>query len=243
MARIAPDARVLDVTHLVPRGNVRHGAEIFRQAIRYLPSAVHVGVVDPGVGTARRAVILIAGDHMFVGPDNGLLLPAAEEVGDVKRAYVANNPRFRLSPVSNTFHGRDVFSPAGAHLASGIQPEALGPQVSVNELVRLQPPACRRDVDTLYGEVVIEDRFGNLQTSLATAQLASIGVLIGDKLVLDTGRSRFVVPYVETFGSVVEGEPLAHVDSADRLAFAINMGVASELFALREGDGFSVRRG
>lgn len=241
MARIAPGARVLDVTHLVPCGNVRHGAEILRQAIRYLPSAVHVGVVDPGVGTARRAVVLEAGNNIFVGPDNGLLVPAAEEAGGIDRAYAVSNARFRLSPVSNTFHGRDVFSPAGAHLANGVQPEELGPPVAASELVRLRPAVCRREGGTLHGEVMIEDRFGNLQTSLEAALLADMGARVGSKLVVATGGSQFVVPYVDTFGSVAEGDPLAHIDSADRLAFAVNMGLASETFTLHEGDTFRVQ--
>jgi S-adenosylmethionine hydrolase len=242
MARIAPAARILDVTHLVPRGDVRHGAEVFRQAIPYLPEAVHVSVVDPGVGTSRKAVVLVVGDRLFVGPDNGLLLPAIDEIGTVDAAYELTEPRFHLTPVSHTFHGRDVFSPVAGHLANSVAPAEFGPAVDPATLVRLPQPVRHRDGDTLHAEVMIEDRFGNLQTSLDTALLADIGVQVGDKLMIDGGSGRTVIPYVDTFGSVGEGEPLAHIDSADRLAIAVNLGSAADLLQMHEGDVFELRR-
>jgi hypothetical protein len=242
LARIAPDARVLDVTHVVPPGDVRHGAEVLRQSIRYLPDGVHLAVVDPGVGTRRRAVVLVVGRNLFVGPDNGLLLWAADEIGGVDAAYELADPRFRLDSVSNTFHGRDVFAPAAAHLANGVAPAEMGPAVDPAALVR-PPPAIRRlDGDTLHGEMLIEDRFGNLQTSLDSPLLAEAGLRVGDTLLLDTGHGRTVVPYVETFGSVGKGKPLAHLDSADRLAFAVHLGSAADLLASHEGTTFRLRR-
>jgi S-adenosylmethionine hydrolase len=242
IAKIAPDARVLDVTHLVPRGDVRHGAEILRQAIPYLPEAVHLSVVDPGVGTPRKPVVLVVGDQLMVGPDNGLLLRAAEELGGVDAAYALDNPRLRLDSVSNTFHGREVFAPAAAHLAAGVAPEEFGQAVPVGDLVRIPDPVCRRDEEVFHGEVVIEDRFGNLQTSLDSGLLTAGGITEGTKIEVTSGDKTATVPFVKTFGSVAEGEPLAHIDSADRLAVAVNLGSAAEMFSMHEGDTFTLKR-
>ncbi|MHA6799832.1 SAM hydrolase/SAM-dependent halogenase family protein [Salinifilum ghardaiensis] len=242
IARIAPESRILDVTHLVPRGDVRHGAEIFRQAIPYLPEAVHLIVVDPGVGTPRKPVVLVVGEQLMVGPDNGLLLRAAEELGGVDAAYVLDDPRFQLDGVSNTFHGRDIFAPAAAHLAAGAAPEEFGAQVPVADLVRIPAPVRRQDDDVFHGEVVVEDRFGNLQTSLDSGFLHTGGIAEGAKLEVSSGDRTATVPFVKTFGSVAEGEPLAHIDSADRLAIAVNLGNAAGMFSLHEGDTFTLKR-
>ncbi|MFI7103430.1 S-adenosyl-l-methionine hydroxide adenosyltransferase family protein [Streptomyces sp. NPDC050161] len=241
MARIAPEARVMDVTHLVPRGDIQHGAEIFRQAIPYLPDAVHLTVVDPGVGTQRKPVVLEVGSQLFVGPDNGLLLRAADIAGGVSAAYELADPKFRLDAVSTTFHGRDVFAPAAAHLANGVSPKEFGPSVPVTELVRIPDPVRDRRGDAFLGEVVIKDRFGNLQTSLDSAYLRDGGITMGAKLELTAGGSITTIPFVETFGSVPEGAPLAHIDSADRLALAVNLGDAAKLLSLSEGSTFSLR--
>jgi S-adenosylmethionine hydrolase len=243
MARIAPAAQALDVTHLVPRGDIRHGAEVFRQAIPFLPEAVHLAVVDPGVGTSRKAIVLVVGDNLFVGPDNGLLIPAANELGGPDEAYEISNSEFYLKNVSYTFHGRDIFAPVAAHLAAGVRPAEVGPALDIERLVRLPAPVRRRAGDVLHGEVMIEDRFGNLQTSLDSALLADAGIGHGSKLVLTFGGNTAVIPYVETFGSVDAGEPLAHIDSADRLAIAVNLGNAAERFSLHEGDTFSLQFG
>lgn len=243
MARIAPDARVLDVTHLVPRGDVAHGSEIFRQAIRYLPEGVHLAVVDPGVGTSRKAVVLVAGGNLLVGPDNGLLLPAAEELGGIDAAFEVTNAEFFLDDVSATFHGRDVFSPVAAHLRAGIAPAKLGPVIETETLVRLPAPARRVTVDgAVEGQVVISDRFGNLQTSLDRVFLADMGITVGTELRLVVNDHVATMPYVHTFASVAEGRLLAHIDSADRLAIAVNLGSAAETLAMSEGTVFTLTR-
>ncbi|MFC3994766.1 S-adenosyl-l-methionine hydroxide adenosyltransferase family protein [Nocardiopsis sediminis] len=241
IARIAPAARVLDITHLVPRGDVPHGAEVFRQAVPYLPVGVHLAVVDPGVGTGRKPVVLVAGDHLIVGPDNGMLLRAADELGGVDAAYELADPRYRLSDISTTFHGRDIFSPAAAHLAAGVAPSAMGPPIDPAGLVRLPDPVRSVDSGVFRGEVLIEDRFGNLQTSLDSAFLREGGVGIGHTVAVATARGSRELPFVETFGSVGEGEALVHIDSADRLALAVNLGSAADLFGLHERDTFTLR--
>jgi S-adenosylmethionine hydrolase len=242
MAQIAPESRVLDVTHLVPRGDIRHGAEIFRQAVPYLPDAVHLSVVDPGVGTGRKPVVLVVGNHLMVGPDNGLLLRAAEDLGGIDAAYSLDNLRLRPDRVSHTFHGRDIFAPAAAHLASGVAPAECGAAIAVADLVRIPDPTRQRDGETFHGEIVVEDRFGNLQTSLDASFLATGGITEGCQLEVTSDDTTTTVPFVQTFGSVAEGEPLAHIDSADRLAVAVNLGNAATMFAIHEGQAFTLKR-
>lgn len=249
MATIAPDARVLDVTHHVPRGNVAHGAEVLRQAIRYLPAGVHLAVVDPGVGTSRKAIVLAAGENLLVGPDNGLLVPAAAELGGVDAAFEVTNSEFFLDSVSATFHGRDVFAPAAAHLSAGIPPSRLGRPVGAGTLVRLADPVRRiagaREPGgpaSACGQVVLADRFGNLQTSLDPALLAGAGITMGARLRLEAGGHAVELPFARTFGSVPEGQLLAHIDSAGRLAIAVNLGSAAETLSMTEGTVFTLTR-
>jgi len=240
MARIAPEARVIDVTHLVPLGNIVHGAEVLRQAIRYLPEGVHLAVVDPGVGTARKAVTLVIGENLLVGPDNGLLMPAADELGGVEAAYELTNSRFHLNDMSATFHGRDIFSPVAAHLAAGISSAEVGAPVDVGDLVRLPDLVMSVEDGVLRGQVVIEDRFGNLQTSLNRALLQAAGIDVGAELVLEINGNTAVLPYVHTFASVEEGHLLAHVDSSGRLAIAVNLGDAASMLSMTEGTAFTL---
>jgi S-adenosyl-L-methionine hydrolase (adenosine-forming) len=240
IARIAPETRVLDVTHLIPRGNIAHGAEVFRQAIRYLPEGVHLAVVDPGVGTPRKAVTLLIGENLLIGPDNGLLMSAADELGGIEAAYEITNTKFHLGDVSATFHGRDVFSPVAAHLAVGVSPIEVGPPVDVGDLVRLPDPVRCVEGGILHGQVMIEDRFGNLQTSLNRALMRDAGINVGTELVLEAGGNTTVLPYVHTFGSVEEGHLLAHIDSANRLAIAVNLGSAASMLSMTEGCTFAL---
>ena len=129
IARLAPHVRTIDITHTVPPQDVRRGASVLAQTAPYLPPAVHLAVIDPGVGTSRRGLVLVAGGSMLVGPDNGLLVPAADSLGEIESGYELANPEYWLPSVSPTFHGRDVFAPVAAHLASGVPPDKLGPPV------------------------------------------------------------------------------------------------------------------
>src|SRR5262249_3799149 len=142
--RIAPGVRIIDITHLVPPGDVRRGAAVLAQTMPYLPPAVHVAVVDPGVGTTRRGIAVEAGDAILVGPDNGLLPWAAAALGAPRRAFQLTNGEFWLHPVSQTFHGRDIFVPVAAHLAAGVDLPSLGTELDIGDLVPCprRPAAC-----------------------------------------------------------------------------------------------------
>jgi S-adenosylmethionine hydrolase len=242
MARLAPQARVIDVSHAVRAQDVRHGALVLAQAVPYLPAAVHLAVVDPTVGTGRATVAVRAGGQVLVGPDNGLLVGAAEALGGVERVHLLRNPAYRLAPVSRTFHGRDVLAPAAAHLAAGLDPAELGPEVDPDRLVRLEPVASRVDGDRVHGSVVLVDHFGNLALDLRRRDLERVGVAIGDPVEVSIGGRTHRLPFAETFASVPAGDLVLHEDSFGSLAVAVNLGRAAERLDARSGDPVVVAR-
>jgi S-adenosylmethionine hydrolase len=236
IARTAPHVRVLDVTHEVGPQDIRRGCTVLAQTIGYLPPSVHVAVVDPGVGTARRGVVLVTGAGLLVGPDNGLLLAAADVLGGVEQAHELLEPRFRLDVVAATFHGRDVFAPAAAHLALGVAPADFGPPVDPADLVRLPAPATTVDRAGLTSEVVGTDHFGNLQLAAGPDDLAAFGAAPGEALLVRLGARTVDARWGTTFGDVATGAVLVHLDSAGRLAVAVHGGSAATVLDGRTGD-------
>jgi len=228
IARLAPEVRMIDVTHEVPPGDVRRGAAVLAQTVPYLPPAVHLAVVDPGVGTARRAVALVTPGGLLVGPDNGLLVWAAEALGGVSAAVELTNPEWFPGPVSRTFHGRDVFAPAAARLAAGADPAAAGPALDPATLVRPPDPVVRTGDGWLEAEVLTVDRFGNLQLAAPGAAAAALPWRLRVQGVAAVRG--------ETFGDVPAGELVVYVDSADQVAVAANGDRASARLAVGGGD-------
>ncbi|MFF5114586.1 S-adenosyl-l-methionine hydroxide adenosyltransferase family protein [Streptosporangium sp. NPDC000509] len=235
IAGISPESRIIDVCHLVPSGDVRRGAAILAQTIAYLPSGVHVAVVDPGGGGSRRAVAVEAGEHVFLGPDNGLLSWAIHASGGARAAYELSNTDLFLKPVSPTFHGRDLFAPVAAHLAIGRHPSELGQEIPLERLVSLPAPTSVLQEDCVEGEVLSIDRHGNAQLSIGSGDLATLGVALGETLVVWLGRRRLSVPFKESFASVPPGEIVAFTDSAGLIALAVNSGDASQRLGLPPG--------
>jgi hypothetical protein len=235
IAGIAPRARVLDVTHSIGPGDVRHGAVVLADTLPWLPPAVHVAVVDPGVGTARRGLALVSGDAVLVGPDNGLLVPAAQALGGVRAVYELVEPSYRLPTVSATFHGRDVFAPAAAHLACGVPPDALGPAVDPASLVTQPAPVCQVDSDRIRVEVLTVDHFGNVALAAGTTELAAIGLPAGALATLRWPAGEQPVRFGRTFADVAEGELVVLIDSAGRLAVARRAGSAARRTGLQPG--------
>jgi S-adenosyl-L-methionine hydrolase (adenosine-forming) len=242
MARIAPGARVLDVTHAVAAQDVRQGALLLEQAVPFLPRAVHLAVVDPGVGTGRGMVAVEAGGQVLVGPDNGLLLWAAAALGGVDRAVALENPAYRLEPVSRTFHGRDVFAPAAAHLAAGVDVGELGPVVDPGGLVRLEREAARVDAGKAVAGVMAVDHFGNLALGLRRADLERAGMAVGDQVEVRAGGRAHRALVGETFASVAAGELVLHEDSFGSLAVAVNQGRAADRLGAGAGDRVELLR-
>lgn len=240
---IAPDVRVLDVTHTVPPQDIRRAAAVLAQTVPYLPPAVHLAVVDPGVGTTRRGVVVVAPDGVLVGPDNGLLLPSADALGGALAAYELTEARYWLPSVSPTFHGRDVFAPVVAHLARGVSPDALGSGVDVPSLVRLPPPRTHVEQGRLETEVLAVDRFGNVQLAATAADLAGFDPALGTG-----GRVQVLVGTVAveaalgtTFGDVSPGDVVVYVDSAGLVSVAVNGASAAALLAVAPGDTVLLR--
>jgi S-adenosyl-L-methionine hydrolase (adenosine-forming) len=234
-ARIAPHATIIDVTHLVPPGDIRRGAAVLAQTVPYLPPAVHVAVVDPGVGTDRRGVAVQAGRSVFVGPDNGLLSWAIAASGGAARAYQLTNRELWLEQVAATFHGRDIFMPVAAHLAADSEPPAAGDEIDVGDLVTLPAPERAVRGSTAEGEVLTVDRFGNIQLTITSSDAVAIGLRSGDAVLLQLGRRQLTVPYRDMFGAVAAGELVAYADSAGLVSIAVNGGDAAQRLGLPPG--------
>jgi len=235
--RIAPDVQIVDITHGIPARAIVQGALVLANTVPYMPQGVHLAVVDPGVGGPRRALALRDGDgRLYVGPDNGLLLPAVERAG-LAEAHEIVNPEYALSPVSRTFHGRDIFAPAAAHLASGATFESLGPVVDASTLVPSPLPEPRAIDGGLATEIVYVDTFGNAKLSALTTELVdAVGPPEGRRFDVTLGDGRVhVIPWSPTFGERRQGEPLLYEDSYGRVCLGINQGSAADALGLVGG--------
>jgi len=238
IAMICPDARVIDLTHGIGRHDIRSGATILAQSLRYLPVGVHLAVVDPTVGGDRRAVALrLAGGRILVGPDNGLLWPASQAGGGVEEAVEISESRWRREPVAATFHGRDIFAPASAHLAAGERFDQAGTPLDPALLIRLEEPRARTEGGVLVVTATNSDRYGNVQLGAGSEDISGLGVELGENLRvrLPSGEARQAT-YVVTFADVAEGELILFEDSNHRLALGVNHGSALLRLGLRPGD-------
>ena len=234
IARIAPAVRVIDVTHGIERHDVRGGALVLRRALEYMPSGVHLAVVDPGVGSARRAVALrCAGeDRLLVGPDNGLLWLAAERYGGVAEAADIGASPLRLELVSASFHGRDVFAPVAAHLAAGATLAQAGESLDPAALVRLELPRARVVGDGVLAHVLHADGYGNVVLDAQPEDLAAAGLRRGEPVMVARRSAR----YATTFADVLAGELLLYEDGYRVLSLAVNRGSAMAALGLALDD-------
>lgn len=232
LARLAPSVRTLDITHEVPPQAVTAGAAILAQTVSYLPTAVHLVVVDPGVGTARRGVAITTARGVLVGPDNGVLLPAADVLGGALSAVELTEQRWWLPTVSRTFHGRDVFAPVAAALAQGTDPAEVGAPLDTADLV--PTPAAESVVDStgVRGEILTVDHFGNLQ--LAT-DAAENPFTPGQHLRVRCGTVTLPATFASTFADVADQQCLVLADSAGHLAVAVNGGSAVHALSAERG--------
>ncbi len=229
---INPGAVVVDITHQVPPQDVWTAAYLLATAHRYFPpGTIHVAVVDPGVGTGRRAIVLETERAFFVAPDNGLLTPILKEE-KIRRIIALTERRYWLPEPSATFHGRDVFAPVAAHLSRGVPPEKMGSLIEDPVLLEWPYPQKRPD-GSIVGHVLHIDRFGNIITDIRREDLAGdVVVEIADRRIRGLRR---------TFAEVEVGEPLAYIGSTGRLEIAIRQGNAAETFRVCRGDELIVR--
>ena len=237
---IAPDALIVDISHEVDKYNIRHGALMLWCALPFMPIGAHVCVVDPGVGTARRPIAVETGrGDYLVGPDNGVLLPGAERLGGVVRVHQIDNAQYRLPVVTSTFHGRDLFSPAAAHLALGVPLDTLGPRVDPQELTPIDWPTVIARDNELETSVIYRDTFGNVKLAGLAADFAAAlpEIAYGDRVEVhfDNSRAKAIeMTWAQTFGQVSAGEYLVYEDSYGRLCIAQNQGDAAKTLGLEE---------
>jgi S-adenosylmethionine hydrolase len=244
IARIAPGAPVIDLTHGIPRQDVDTGARVLARSLPYAPAGVHLAVVDPEVGARRRAVALLTveEERILVGPDNGLLMPAAERFGGIAEAVEISASGWRLEPVSATFHGRDVFAPVAARLAAGEPLGDAGPPLEPDELVRLELTRARVEDGGLVARVVESDGFGNLALDARLRDLKGTEIRLGDPIAVRRDTRRAPGVFARTFADVERGGLLLYEDAGGALAVAINGGDAARLLGARMGDELRVER-
>ena len=234
--RIAPNVEIIDITHGLEPGRVLQGALVLANTLAYMPEGVHLAVVDPGVGGPRRALALRdAVGRVYVGPDNGLLLVAADRLDGVEQAIELANEEFMLTPVSRTFHGRDVFSPAAAHLAAGVALEQLGPELDPAGLTRLEVPEPQIGRARIRATALYVDRFGNIQLNLTSADLEQVGIVPDTKVEVEVRFERYFAVAARTFADVRPGDIVLYEDAYQNIALAINQGNAAQMFAVGVG--------
>jgi hypothetical protein len=243
LARSAPDVRVIDLTHGIPPRDIARGAIVLADVVPHAPpNSVFLAVVDPGVGTGRLAVAVEAGGAFLVGPDNGLLSLAWEALGGAKRASVIDSEEIVGVPLSQTFHGRDVFAPAAAHLATGGSLEALGSVLDPTRLEGISPPTPTVNPGIVRCHIMSIDRFGNVQLSAGEDDLRKAEVDPVGELDAWIGDETFTLTRAGTFNDVPEGKPALILDSSGRLAIVVNGGSAAEALNLKVGESVEVRR-
>jgi S-adenosylmethionine hydrolase len=230
---IAPDARIMDITHQVPPFSIEDGARMLAGVTPYYPAGtVFLAVVDPGVGTARKAVIVKSKKgQYFVLPDNGLITPVLDRDGLDGAREITNTAWMIGDNISSTFHGRDIFSPSAAHLAEGEDWTLAGPEVK--DLVRLAPRVAVIDAKGITGDVIgLDDPYGSLITEIQGSDFKNLGYELGDKLTFKIAGKQYTCPFVKTFMGVPIGQPLVYIDSRGRVGIAVNQGDFSKKYAI-----------
>jgi len=232
------DARLTDITHEITSHNIREGAFILQNVVPYYPTGtVHVAVVDPGVGTSRRGIIIITKSQILVGPDNSLLMPAAHSLGDFI-VYEITNKKYMLNSISNTFHGRDIFAPIAAHIVNGTPFKEIGNRI--HDFVDLDFKHGEISKEKAIGTVIYLDKFGNIITNISGQEL--IKVLNYDKkMLVSIGENQKEMFFVKSYGFVKKGEFLATIGSSDYLEISINQGNAAKKLNVKEDDDIKIQ--
>ena len=230
------DATLLDITHSITPHDIRQGAFVLKTAVEsFTRGTVNVAVVDPGVGTKRRGIVVTTSSQVFVGPDNGLLIPAARSLGDF-RVYEIQNSKLMLDDVSNTFNGRDVFTPVAAHILEGVYFEDIGPRT--NDYIDLDFGKPIKTIDKIIGKIIYIDDFGNIitnirQVDLINQNIKKMNIIIKDK--------KIELPYFEAYGFAKKGQALSTVGSSKHFEISINQGNAAKKYDVKTGDQIEIR--
>ncbi|MEM2816090.1 MAG: SAM-dependent chlorinase/fluorinase [Candidatus Bathyarchaeia archaeon] len=236
--RINPNVTIVDISHQIEKFNIRMGAFILASAAPYFPEGtIHIAVVDPGVGTKRKPILIEAEGAFFIGPDNGLLTFAAKKQG-IKHVYEISNPKFMLPKISTTFHGRDVFAPAAAHLSRGVSPSEFG--LELHEIFIPTFIEIIKSGETLVGEVIHIDDFGNIITNFTSKELSE--VIINGKIRVKLGETELSLNVCKTYADVEPLKPLAIIGSHDFLEVSMNQANAAKFFNVKVGDKITLYR-
>ena len=239
--RIAPEAQIIDITHGIPAQEILQGALVLANTVEYMPLGVHLAVVDPGVGGSRRPLALRdRAGRLYVGPDNGLLMPAAERAG-IEAAHELANPAYALESISRTFHGRDLFAPAAAHLALGVPLQELGPPLTTDALVRLDLPEPRLGEAAIEATALYVDSFGNVQLNLTREHVAAVGIVPGTRVELELAGERYYAVAARTFADARPGDIILYEDSYRNMSVAISRGDAASLLHAAAGQTVRIR--
>lgn len=236
---ICKNAMIVDISHMIEEFNVRMGAFILASAAPYFPEgAVHVAVVDPGVGTERRALLVQTNRAFYIGPDNGVLMLAANK-NRIRHVFTLSNPKFMLPRISATFHGRDIFAPAAAYLSSGVKPEEFGPEIRDYVVPSFAHPELR--ARGLAGEVLHIDNFGNVITNVSIGDLKKAGINSGEQLIVGHKNNSFYANVITTYGEVERGSLSALIGGHGFLEIAVNQGNASRKMKIKTGDALNLK--
>ena len=238
--RAAPTAQIIDVTHNIPPFDVRAGALALARAVQYLPPGVVLAVVDPGVGTDRRAVAVEVEAGFLVGPDNGLLAPAVAMLGGAMRVVSLTNPEYQLETPGATFAGRDIFAPAAGYLAAGTQFERLGELVDPMSLIPGMVPLPTDDSGRAAGEVLWVDRYGNAQLNIDPSDLAALGVEPGGTVEIRCGQDRRTGRWVRSYAEAGPLELAVVVDSYGLVSLTLDRRPAADELGLRPGSAVTL---
>jgi S-adenosylmethionine hydrolase len=235
---INPQARIVDITHEIEKFNIRMGAYVLASAAPYFPpNTIHVAVVDPGVGTKRHPIIAETRRSLYVGPDNGLLMLAAHKE-HITNVYTIDNPEYMPSHLSKTFHGRDIFAPAAAHLTRGKDPSDFGSAIKDYIIPEFAKPHARNG--ELHGEILHIDDFGNIISNISVADIENMGFRKGNSLLVRLGNKTLSLQFCSAYGEVPSGTPLALIGSSNFLEVAVNQRSASGIFKAKVGESFHV---
>jgi S-adenosyl-L-methionine hydrolase (adenosine-forming) len=240
--RIAPEADVIHITHGIDATSILQGAIVLANTLPYMPVGIHLAVVDPDVGTPRRALVVRTGDgRLLVGPDNGLLVRAVEALGGAVEANEITNRAYALEPVSPTFHGRDVFSPAAAHLALGLDPGDLGDAVEPDSLVQLEVPTPEIGSRRIRATCLYVDKFGNIQLNLTAGEVERLGIVPGQRVEVELPVDSFYAVAARTFADARPGDIILYEDAYRNIALAISRGNAAQTFHVKAGTEVRLR--
>ena len=235
---VNPQVKLIDISHEIKKYDITMGAYILASVAPYFPKkTIHMAVVDPGVGTERRPIIVETKHSFYVGPDNGLLMLAAHKEG-ITNVYTICNPEYMLTKMSETFHGRDIFAPATAHLSKGTKPSDFGPPITDYVFPEYAKPQVKNN--HLVGEVLHIDDFGNIITNISAEDLEQYDITCGVTLLVKLINKTFSISFCSVYGEVSVGTPLALIGSNNFLEVAVNQGSASDVFKSEVGDKFRV---